>query len=150
MLFLLKCCSPEKHKQQYSNCNLATALLGNIVFSIKNCFSPALLSVQCFMYLAYATNQSINMQFVINKFRSWSDSVFFILRDMPPKKKAVKKEKTELQKTLENFDNEDFIEESGCNTKVADSLELQLFDFLPDALGRFSEQVDNFLSSVKQ
>lgn len=64
---------------------------------------------------------------------------------MPPKKKAVKKEKTELQKTLEKFDNEDFIEESGCNTKVADSLELQLFDFLPDALGRFSEQVDNFL-----
>jgi len=55
---------------------------------------------------------------------------------MPPKKKAVKKEKTELQKKLEAFDKEEFIEESGCNTKVADSLELQLFDFLPEGLDK--------------
>ena len=54
---------------------------------------------------------------------------------MPPKKKAVKKEKTELQKKLEALDDEDFIPESGSNTQVADSLELQLFDFVPDGLG---------------
>ena len=83
------------------------------------------------------------MQFVINKFRLSRDFMF-IFRNMPPKKKAVKKEKTELQKKLEAFDNEEFIEESGCNTKVADSLELQLFDFLPEGLGKFSEQVDDF------
>lgn len=73
----------------------------------------------------------------------------FFFRNMPPKKKAVKKEKTELQKKLEAFDKEEFIEESGCNTKVADSLELQLFDFLPEGLGKFSEQVDDFSRSCQ-
>ena len=37
---MIKVRPPEKHK--------ATALLESIVFSIYNCFSPALLSVQCF------------------------------------------------------------------------------------------------------
>ena len=66
---------------------------------------------------------------------------------MPPKKKAVKKEKTELQKKLEALDDEDFIPESGSNTQVVDSLELQLFDFVPEGLERVSAISD--ISTLK-
>ena len=58
---------------------------------------------------------------------------------MPPKKKGVKKEakaKSDLEKHLETFDDEEFHDDSGANTKISDSLDTQIFDWIPDGLDK--------------
>jgi len=58
---------------------------------------------------------------------------------MPPKKKGVKKEakaKSDLEKHLETFDDEEFHADSGANTKISDSLDTQIFDWIPDGLDK--------------
>ena len=58
---------------------------------------------------------------------------------MPPKKKISKKEakaKSDLEKHLEAFDDQEFHEDSGANTKIEDSLETQIFDWIPESLDK--------------
>ncbi|CAG5094263.1 Oidioi.mRNA.OKI2018_I69.XSR.g13400.t1.cds [Oikopleura dioica] len=54
-------------------------------------------------------------------------------------KESRQKGKDGASEKLEALDDEDFIPESGSNTQVADSLELQLFDFVPDGLDKSEE-----------